>query len=100
MTIAQHASNILEACKFDGQRGLGAALDSASRSGAGEGAASGWESERSELLESIVDHLRQLASRNEVPNSTGRSGALALLSHLSSTAGAVEAAVATKAEKP
>jgi len=92
MTIAQHATNILDAWKVQDGSVLGAALESASNPRAGRYFASRLESEQGEVLESIVDHLRALASRNELPRPAGRSGALALLSHLSSTAAAAEAA--------
>jgi hypothetical protein len=92
MTIAQHATNILDAWKVRDVSVLGAALESASNAHAGRYSASRLENEQGEVLESIVDHLRALASRNEMPRPAGRNGALALLSHLSSTAAAAEAA--------
>ncbi|HLH01606.1 MAG TPA: hypothetical protein VKX25_02465 [Bryobacteraceae bacterium] len=82
MTIAQHATNILDAWKLQDYSGLGAALDSASVSRTSQKAA-GIESERGEVLESIVDHLRQLANREVIPAPAGRNGALSLLAHLS-----------------
>ncbi|HEY7211872.1 MAG TPA: hypothetical protein VH477_16490 [Bryobacteraceae bacterium] len=87
MNVAQHASNILEA--WHNSSKLGAALESASGFKMNR-PVSNLESERGEMLESIVDHLRQLASRNELPEPGRRNGALTLLSHLSSGAGVQE----------
>ena len=87
MNVAQHAANILEAWHNSSE--LGAALESASSLRSAR-PASNLESERGEMLESIVDHLRQLASRNQLPEPGRRNGALILLSHLSSGAGVQE----------
>ena len=84
MTIAQHATNILEAWKFEDPSSLGAALESASHAQSRQRASSNLENEQGEMLESIVEHLRRLASRNELPDAGKRNGALTLLSHLSS----------------
>ena len=86
MTTAQHANNILDAWRFQDHSTLGAALESASNSRVVP--TSGLESERGELLESIVEHLRKLSSQDQLPAAAGRNGALALLSHLSSPANA------------
>jgi hypothetical protein len=88
MTIAQHATNILTAWKFDDPSGLGAALESASSAQSGQRPSSDLEHEQGEMLESIVEHLRQLASRNELPDPGKRNGAVTLLSHLSSSVSA------------
>ena len=66
MTASQHAINILDAWKVQDQSGLGAALESASRSRAVP-ASSRLESERGELLDSIVDHLGSHLKSDQVP---------------------------------
>lgn len=86
MNIAQHATNILEAWKFQDRSSLGIALESASVSCKAAQAASRLESEREEMLQSIVEHLRLLADGNQLPDPSKNSGALTLLSHLSSDA--------------
>lgn len=89
LTASQYAMNILDAWKAQDQSGLGAALEAASSLRAVP-ASSRLESERGELLESIVDHLRRLSSQDQHPAASGSSGAMALLAHLRSNAGATQ----------
>ena len=84
MNSAQHASNILEAWRYMDRSGLGTALDRAAASFGGTQSISRFESEREEMLQSIIEHLRGLSSTNALPDCAGGSGAVTLLSHLSS----------------
>lgn len=95
MNVAQHASNILDA--WHNAPSLEAALESASHARIATRPDSNVESERGELLESIVDHLRLLASRNELTDPAKRNGALTLLSHLSAGARMQEASANSEA---
>jgi hypothetical protein len=84
MNTAQLASNILQAWRYQDRSRLGTALDSASNSCTGTRAGSNLEIEREEMLQSIVEHLRQLANQDQLPDPSKSNGALTLLSHLSS----------------
>ncbi len=86
MNTARHASNILEAWRYRDDCGLGTALERAAASYTDSEAGSHFESEREEMLQSIVEHLRGLSRTNTLPEYSRGSGAVTLLSHLSSEA--------------
>ncbi len=84
MNTAQHACNILQAWKQSDRPGLEIALNSASHSCTAATTISRLELEKQEVLESIVQHLRELDSGNISLQCSRGNGALTLLSHLSS----------------
>ncbi len=84
MNAAQHASQILQAWKFRDVSNFETALDSAFASCAAPRPHSHLESEREEVLQSIVEHLRAIKREGRLPEYSRVSGARTLLSHLSS----------------
>ncbi len=84
MNAGQHAGQILQAWKLKEILNFEIALNRASASCATSGALSHLESERAEMLQSIVEHLRALSREGKLPEYSRGSGARTLLSHLSS----------------
>ncbi len=96
MNTAQHAGKILEAWSFADRSSLDDALDGASVSCSSVRSISRFEFEKQEMLQSIVEHLRNLESHGELPECSQGSGAMTLLCHLSSNLGHEEATVKSK----
>lgn len=84
MNAAQHAGQILQAWKFKHVSNFETALNRASASWPTSGPPSQLESERAEVLQSIVEHLRAVNREGKLPEYSRGSGARTLLSHLSS----------------
>ena len=83
MNAAQHACRILETWRLSDRLNLEGVLDRAFVACADPGPLSCLESERQELLGSIIEHMRVVNSNSSLPEYSIGSGARALLSHLS-----------------
>jgi hypothetical protein len=84
MNTSQHAGNILKAWKFKNLSNFNAALDQAlvaSRTGF---SASPLEAEREEILRSVVEHIQEGNSPEQLPEFSS-CAAITLLRHLSSS---------------
>ncbi len=84
MNAAQCAGQILQAWKLRDVSNFETALDSASASCTASRPLSDLESEREELLQSVVEHLRAINREGKLAGHSRLSGAWTLLSHLSS----------------
>ena len=84
MNAAQHAGKILEAWKVQDISNFQTALNRASASWTSSRPHSHLESERAEVLQSIVEHLSAVNREGKIPEYSRTSGARTLLSHLSS----------------
>jgi len=84
MNAAQHADQILKAWEFRDAPKFETALESAFASCKTSRPLSHLESEREELLQSIVEYLRNINREGNLVEYSRRSGAWTLLSHLSS----------------
>jgi hypothetical protein len=83
MNTEQHAGNILHAWKFADRSNLELALSSAFASCVAVRSISHLENEKSEVLQAVVEHLRDLGKKDRLPNYSNGCGALTLLAHLS-----------------
>ncbi len=84
MNAAQHAGQILQAWKFRNVSHFETALNDAFSSCTPSASLSHLESERAEVLQSVIEHLRTANREGKLPEYLRSSGARTLLSHLSS----------------